>query len=475
MGDISRLWLRWAEASPRKWLLLGGLVASAIMLAPTPTGLTQPGQRMLALLAFFVISFVTEALPVGASFPLVLAWIIFFQIVPPAEAVASFAHDSGLFMMGALMIARVLVSRNLHQRALTILLKIIPPKIPWLLAGLMGFGALASAIISDHTVAALLLPVGVTLVVTSGGIRRHPRLAKLLMLGIAYGCAIGGMGTPSGGSRNIIMMAYLQDIAGVQVTYRMWLTMALPITLILTPIVGVVLYMLYKPEKQDLSHIEDAVVGRMEKIGPMNHGDWATIAIFAVVMLGWVTIGDQYGIGVVAITGALIYVLAGLANWDEHYQHINWGIVLLYFAAISFGTALKTSGAALWLASRVMGTVQSALGLESGLRLALSSSAFMTLFSQTMSGGPAVALLGPVILESARLTGTSPVMVGVASALASSFAFMLIIGTPSNAIMYSSGYLEARDFVRAGFWTAIISIGVLMLVVAFWWPVLGVS
>lgn len=446
-----------------------------IMLAPTPVGLTTEGQRMLGLLAFFVISFVAEALPVGASFPLVIAWIIFFNIVPPREAVASFAHDSGLFMMGALMMARILVSRNLHQRALAIMLRIIPPRVPWLLAGLMGFAALSSAIISDHTVAALLLPVGVTLVVTAGGIRRHPRLAKLLMLGIGYGCAIGGMSTPSGGSRNVIMMAYLQDIAEVQVSYRAWLTMALPITLILTPIIGVILYLLYRPEIQDLTHLEKAAVSKMENIGPMDQGDWATIGIFAMVMLAWITIGDQYGIGVIAITGALVYVLAGLANWDEHYQHINWGIVLLYFAAISFGTALKTSGAALWLASSVMGTIQTALGLESGLRLALSSSVFMTLFSQTMSDGPAVALLGPVILESARLTSTSPIMVGVASALASSFAFMLIIGTPSNAIMYSSGYLEARDFVRAGFWAALASIGVLMLMVAFWWPVLGVN
>ncbi len=429
---------------------------------------------MLALLAFFVVSFVSEALPVGASFPLVLTWIILFRVRPPVEAIASFAHDSALFIMGALMMARVLVRRSLHQRALTLFLRIVPPRIPFLLAVIMAFAATSSAIISDHTVAALLLPVGTTLVVAAGGVREHPRLAKLFMLAIAFSCAIGGMATPSGGSRNVIMMAYLQDIAGVQVSYRMWLTMALPITVILVPIVGVILFLLYRPETQDLRRVEGKVLERMQGAGSMNTGDWMTLAIFGLVLVAWITVGDRYGIGLIAIAGALVYLVAGLADWDEDYQHINWGIVLLYFAAMAFGRALESSGAALWLAERVMGAVQVRLGLESGIRLALSSSVFMTLFSQTMSDGPAVALFGPVALESARLANTSPVLVGVATALSSSFAYMMIIGTPANAIIYSSGYLEARDFVRAGFWAALVSLAVLLLVAALWWPRIGV-
>ncbi len=472
---LSELSARWYEAGSRKWILVAGLLAGLTMVFPTPPGLTVAGHRMLGLLVFFAVSFMTEALPVGASFPLVLGWIAFLGIRSPAEAIASFAHDSALFMMGALMIARVLVRRNLHQRALTVLLRLVPPRIPWLVAAIMAFGALTSAIISDHTVAALLVPIGGTLVVSAGGIRRRPQLAKLLMLSIGYSCAIGGMSTPSGGSRNVIMMAYLADISGVQVGYGMWLILALPITLILTPIVGLILYNLYRPEQHDLQEIGDEALRRMEVLGPIDRQDKATIGIFALIMLAWITIGDIYGIGLIALTGALLYIIVGLANWEEDYQHINWGIVLLYFAAISFGRALETSGAAFWLADRVMGTVQASLGMESGIRLALSSSAFMTLFSQIMSDGPAVALLGPVILESAKLTGTSPILVGVASTLASSFAYMLIIGTPSNAIVYSSGYLEARDFLRAGFWAAIASLAVLMLVVVVWWQWLGVA
>ncbi len=429
---------------------------------------------MLALLAFFVITFVSEALPVGASFPLVLTWIIFFGVRPPIEAIASFAHDSALFIMGALMMARVLVRRDLHQRALTLFLRMAPPRVPALLAVVMVFAAMSSAVISDHTVAALLLPVGTTLVVAAGGVREHPRLAKLFMLAIAFSCAIGGMATPSGGSRNVIMMAYLQDIAGVQVSYRMWLAMALPITVILIPIVGVILFFLYRPERQDLRHVEEQVVHRMQRNGSMDTGDWTTLGIFALVLVAWITVGEQYGIGLIAIGGALVYLLVGLADWDEDYQHINWGIVLLYFAAIAFGRALDASGAASWLADRVMLQVQTRLGLESGIRLALSSSVFMTLFSQTMSDGPAVALLGPVVLESARLTNSSPILVGMATALSSSFAYMMIIGTPANAIIYSSGYLEARDFLRAGFWVALVSLAVLLLVAALWWPRLGV-
>jgi len=361
---ISNLISRWHAAASRKWLIVAFMLSMSIMMLPRPEGLPPEGQRMLGLLVFFALSFVTEALPVGASFPLVLGWIVFLGIRSPGEAIASFAHDSALFMMGALMIAQVLVRRNLHQRALTLLLQVVPAKIPWLLGSLMAFGALTSAIISDHTVAALLVPVGGTLVVSAGGIRRNPRLAKLLMLSIGYACAIGGMSSPSGGSRNVIMMAYLQDISGVSVSYGQWLMLALPVTIILTPIVGLILYRLYRPEIHDLESIGNEALERMQVLGPIDRNDIITIGIFVLIMVAWITVGDVYGIGLIAITGALVYLIVGLADWEEDYQQINWGIVLLYFAAMSFGRALETSGAAAYLAENVMGTVQAQLGLE---------------------------------------------------------------------------------------------------------------
>ncbi len=464
----------WRKAGPRRWLWVAGLLALTVLLLPTPQGLTPAGQRMLGLLVFFVVAFVTEALPIGASFPLVMAWIVFLEIRPPGEAIKSISHDAALFMMGALMIARVLVRRNLHQRALSLILRVIPPRVEWLIVTLMTFGALTSAIISDHTVAALLLPVGTALVVAAGGIRENPRLAKMLMLTIAFSCAIGGLATPSGGSRNVVMMAYLQDMTTQPVGFRLWITMALPVTLVLIPVAVLILFALYRPEKRDLGRVSDQLLREMKLAGPMQGQDWATLGVFFLILLAWISAGDQYGIGLIAISGSLVYLVVGLADWDRDYQHINWGIVWLYFAAVSFGRALESSGAAWWLAERVLLNVQAAVGMDSGLGLAASSSVFMTLLSQSMSNGPAVALMGPIVLQAAKMSGTSVVLVGVASAIASSFAFMMIIGTPSNAIVYASGYLEARDFVRAGFWMTIASLVVLLAIAALWWPRLGV-
>ena len=464
----------WREASERKWLLVASFLSAIVLLIPFGEGLSVEGQRMLALLVFFVVTFITEALPVGASFPLVLAWVVFFDVKPPAEAIASIAHDAALFMMGALMIARVLVHRNLHQRALAIVLQVLPRKVILLTAGLATFAALSSAIISDHTVAALLLPAAATLVVASGGITENPRMAKFLMISIAFSCAIGGLATPSGGSRNVVMMAYLEDIAGQSISYQMWASMALPITVLLIPAAVLVPYLMFKPEITDMEEISENLLEDMDYTGPMDRNDWLTLGIFVLVLVGWITIGTTYGIGLLAITGAFAYIVVGLADWERDYQHINWGIVWLYFAAVSFGRALQASGAALWLAERAMQAI-TALGLSEGLGLAAASGTVMMLFSQTMSDGPAVALLGPVFLESAQITGTSTTLVGVAAAIASSFAFMLIIGTPSNAIIYSSGYVEARDFLRAGFWMALISILVLIIVAGLWWPILGIT
>lgn len=99
----------------------------------------------------------------------------------------------------------------------------------------------------------------------------------------------------------------------------------------------------------------------------------------------------------------------------------------------------------------------------------------MSGMSQIMSDGPCVATIGPVLLESARLSGTDPVFFGIACAISSAFAFMLIIGTPANAIIYSSGFLKPRDFFKAGFLIYITSLVVLLTVAYFWWEILGVG
>jgi di/tricarboxylate transporter len=108
----------------------------------------------------------------------------------------------------------------------------------------------------------------------------------------------------------------------------------------------------------------------------------------------------------------------------------------------------------------------------------MSSSAITGLLTQIMADGPACAAVGPVTLAMAGIAhpGTSMIpFMAMSTAIASSLAYCLVIGTPPNAIVYASGVLEQRDYLRAGVILFFTNLGVLLLMAAFYWAPLGWS
>jgi len=160
----------------------------------------------------------------------------------------------------------------------------------------------------------------------------------------------------------------------------------------------------------------------------------------------------RFGIGVIAMAGAVAYLLAGIVNWRDYQTKVDWGVIWLYAGAIIFGRTLDSTGAAYWLARTVIDTL-APLGIDSGLPLMAVSNGLTSVLTNLMADGPAAAAVGPIALNMASLAhpGTTylPFM-AMSTAIASSFAYCLIIGTPPNAIVYASGYLEPRDYLRVG-------------------------
>jgi len=465
----------------RRGLIFAGLVALAIVLAPAPEPitlagetlvLTPHGQQMIALLLAFVVIFITEALPFGMTVAVVYIWVVAFGIMPYEEAATIFSHDAAWFIMGALMIAIVLIKYDTHKRILAIILKIVGSKTQNVVIGIVGFCAITSVFIADHTVAALMLPVGIAIVQINGGIDEVPNLAKLLMFSIAFGATIGGLSSPSGGGRNVLMIGYLNEFFNIRIGYGHWMIMALPITFILIPIVAFILPKIFKPEVDDLSDAANKIQEEL-KINKMDRRDWVVISIFLFILFLWITRSNIYGIGTIAMFGSLLYVIFGLIDWEDM-SKIHWGVVLLYFGVIGLGKALISTGASKWLALKALQLISS-FGLAYGYALVFSSAAFMSLVTQVMSDGPAVATMGPTLLELAKISGTDPIVLGVSLAISSAFSFILVIGTPPNAIIYGSGYVNSADFRKAGILLEIIALAVLFLVVYFWWGFLGVG
>jgi sodium-dependent dicarboxylate transporter 2/3/5 len=271
---------------------------------------------------------------------------------------------------------------------------------------------------------------------------------------------------------------------GMDIGYFTWITYAMPFVLIMMPITWLMIQWRFKPKTRDLSPAMSFLKEDIARMGKWNLKQIIAVAIFVVMVWFWFTekaffnLGIypvRLGIGVVAIAGAVAYILTGVVNWRDYQEKVDWGVVWLYAGAIIFGKVLDESGAAYYLAKSTVDAL-APLGFDHGLPLVATASVLTSGLTQIMADGPAAASVGPITLTMAGIThpGTDmlPIM-GMATACASSFAYCLIIGTPPNAIVYASGLLSPKDYLRVGIPLWFIANIVLLLVIQVYWVTRG--
>jgi sodium-dependent dicarboxylate transporter 2/3/5 len=440
----------------------------------------------IAMVAFVVVCFVTEAIPLpGVAFCIGLI-LVFSGIVGREQIAQLYWSDACWFIMGSLMFAAAFVKTGVDKRiCLLIFRSLAKPSVRWVTFIMILVISPAASFISDHALAAIFLPIGIILYTNSltSEVPEDRELAKMLMITIAMACNIGGFGSPSGGARNVIMMTYLEDMFGITVGYGQWIVYGMPFVLIMMPILWFTVNWRFKPKIHDLRPALTTLKRDISHMGGWNKKQIAAVIIFLVMFLGWVTeqnlikslIGIRLGIGVIAVAGAVTYLLSGVVNWRDYQEKVDWGVVWLYAGAIVFGRVLDTSGAAYWMARSIVEGLAE-IGLKSGVVLLGAGSAVTGFMTNLMADGPAAASVGPIALNMAAVANPGTTLVpfmALATACASSMAYLLVIGTPPNAIVYSSGYLAARDFLRVGIICAIAAFTVLILLSMFYWPILG--
>lgn len=457
----------------RRWLLLGIFILIFILAMPTPQGLSQEGKYAIGLWVFIVICFLTEAVPLPVTALIIGTYQVMMGISSFQDAPRTFMDDAVIFIMGVLMLGAMLVKYNIHSKVAFYMLKISGTRIDRVVMGIVAFCALSAGFITEHATVTIMFPIGVGIVSLSGGIRKVPRLGKLMMLAIAYGVVIGGIATPSGGARNALMLSFLNSI-GIYLGYGQWMLMALPLTIILIPLVTLWLLKLYKPEVEDLKEVLERIQQELNADGPMTSKAKMALSIFLLVVIGWVLFSRQLGVGNIAMIGIILATVLRLVDWNYLQQRTQWGVVVLYAGAISMGKMLVLTGAASWLAQKLLAAA-TAFEVTKELPLLAATTTITAVVTNTMADGPTVAVLGPVFIKAAELTGTSPLAIGVATSLGSAFSFLLVIATPANAIVYGPGFLKAIDFLKAGSFLFIVALMLAIVGLAgVYWRALGV-
>jgi solute carrier family 13 (sodium-dependent dicarboxylate transporter), member 2/3/5 len=473
--DLALLW-------KRRWFIITMLLGFLLINAPTPSGLSHEGQIVLVMSLMATMLFISEAVPLPTVPLLIIVGEVVLLKLDPTEVARSLMTDSVLFILGSLMLAVAVVKQRLDKRIAWWIVRTTGTNVYWISFGITTVCGLLAAFIGEHTVAAMMLPVGVTLItLTSNDPKKVHNLAAVILFSISYGCSIAGVATPSGGARNAIMISYWKDFfydpanpatQRFLVDYLDWAKYAFPMFLARLPIVAALLVFTFKPETTDMSRAISRLRTQVSMQGPMRIAEWSTIAIFLATIFCWIAFSSTLGLGVIAIGGTAAFLVAGLVRWEDINSGVNWGVVLLYAAAISLGIEMKSSGAAQWVASSVLAGMQS-IGAGSGLGFDAGIALLTIGVSNTMSAGAAVAVLAPVVLKTAVVAGEDPLRIGFLTAMSSAFGYLTPAAQPAFTIIFASGYLRSADFFKIGIRMMVLSYIVLILTAGFYWPLLA--
>jgi solute carrier family 13 (sodium-dependent dicarboxylate transporter), member 2/3/5 len=464
-NDVIRAFLFWIQQ--KKWLLLIIAVGVAMYWLPYPDTISTRGYRALILGIMVISLIITEPVPLPAVALLIAVLEVSFRIAPATEVAKSYMSDSVFFIMGSLMMAVAIVHQGLDTRLALGIIKLTGNNVNRIVFGFVAISAILSSFVGEHTVVAMMLPVGLTLVRHSSVRRPVPNLTALLLFSIAYGSTIGSVGTPSGGARNAIMIEYLRGStdAGVTLSYVHWIIMAYPMVILGIISTTILLKVAFKPEYTNLDTAIRKLKIQVAHKGKMTGKEILTIGIFVFIFLCWVLLNERIGMGIIAITGAFLYMATGIVEWEDISKNTNWGVILLFAGAISLGVQMKNMGTAVWIGENIINATGGLMEQFELVRYMVVIGLTMIL-SNVMSSSGTVAVLGPITLN----MGGEPVFMGMATAIASAFGYFSAVAAPACMIIYSSGLVKMTDFLKAGWRLGLASFITLLIVYKWYWP-----
>ena len=453
----------------KRWLIAAFAISLFLFYIPSPASLSPEAHRTLIIVVIVLILIIGEVIPLPAVAILILILEVVLGIDTPNGVATSFMSDAVFFIMGSLMMAVAIVSQGLDKRLALGIIKLTGNKTWRIVFGFVAISAILSSFIGEHTVAAMMLPVALTLLRnTSDDQKTVHRLSTILLFSIAYGCAMGSIGTPSGGGRNVIMIGYISEFGLGNISYLDWIKYTYPMLLLEIPIAVALLWMTFKPDQRILDSAVRKLKVKVAKTGAMTGNQIMAIGIFFLVFLGWVFLSPYLGLGIVALIGVFLYLSFGLIEWQDINRNTNWGVILLFGAAISLGVQMKQTGAAEWVATQSINGM-SMLVNDLGFMQWFISVFLTGILTNFLSNAATVAVLGPVVLD----MGGNPIILGISASIASSFAYLTIVASPTCMIIHSSGLVKSSDYLKAGWKLFVISIVILFLISNLYWPYLS--
>ena len=478
-------------------LWLGPLLAVGVLLLlsgadqTAPTALGPAGRITAALAVWMATWWLTEAIPLAGTALLPVVVLPLAEVSTIAAAAAPYANPLIFLFLGGFIIGLAIQRFDLHRRMALYVLLAVGTSPRRLIAGFMLASAALSMWISNTATAIMMLPIGASVLAmikerqlgaATDGRNCRPddvdSFATALVLGIAYACSIGGIGTLIGTPPNLILAAFLRSQYGIELSMAQWLGVGLPLVAILLPLTWFYLtHVAFRVSNRPLPCSREVIKTELNDLGPMGRGERIVLAVFLLTAAAWILrpqITAWTGLtglsdATIAMAAALVLFVVPVSqsprkaamDWATT-KKLPWDILILFGGGLSLAGAIAATGLDVFIGSGF-----SHLAGVAPFLLVLAVTAGVILLTEITSNTAVTSTLMPVLAATAVAIGAQTGMLLTAAAMAASCAFMLPVATPPNAVVFSSGFVSIAQMARAGLWLNVAAALTITIIVYF--------
>ena len=412
---------------------------------------------LLSLIVLLVVFWTNEALPLGVVSLLPIILFPSFDILSTNATSVNYSNSIIFLFLGGFMIAIATQKIELHKYVSNKLLALFPNTARGVLFSLSITSAFLSSLISNTTTALLLIPIAMFLT-------DNTKLKIRLVLAIAYGASIGGIVTPIGTPPNLILLGFMEQNSMEAISFVNWIFLTAPLALIMLIIIPYILSlgvqdirfeteleqkMVLKPEQKRLLFILGSLIVLLlvnSKIEPYYSG------------LGINEKGILLGYGLLMFAPKI-----GFLNWEDT-KKIPYEIIFLFGAGFSIAAAFSQTG----LANEIAKYLLELANLPAILLIILVAT-LITFTTEITSNTALTSISLPIIYSLSQTANIDTQLVLLVATICASYAFMLPIATPPNAIAMSSGVVKVKDMAKFGFAFNILGIIMITIVALVYW------
>ncbi len=472
------------------------MVAALIVYALLGSADLSGDARFVAAIAtLMAVWWISEAVPLAATslLPIVLVPALTERSV--GETTASYASPIVFLFLGGFLIAIAMEKWGLHRRIALLTLRKVGVSPRRIVLGMMLATGFLSMWVSNTATTLMMLPIGFSVLAlvsgkgmsgaSSGGTTApsadaaNPQVEAFgvcLVLAIAWSASMGGLGTLLGSPPNAIIAGYASDELGIDIGFVDWMMLGVPLAFTFIAIGWALMTrVLYRFELDEIPGGATLIDDEIAKLGRMNQGERMVALVFGGAAFLWIVpgllselpslnaampwLGSLNDAAIAVAAGLALFMLPGRGNnvmvldWKDAENGLPWGVLLLFGGGLCLAGAVAGTGLDDWFGQQVSGL--SALPIVLLIACVVTIVLFLTeVTSNTATAATFIPVLGGVALG----VGVDPMGLLVPAALAATCAFMLPVGTPPNAIAFSTGAVTIPQMARGGFVLNLIGI-----------------